>query len=132
MRYLYSTIKFVIRNSHFDLYYLYSSTINNFQDLGKRRAVDLEKKKLDKEKKVNIEHSKNVKSLNSKIKDLNSQIKNLNSKEKELNLKVKELEGKISIIQNSTTFKIGKMIMFFPIKVKLLLKQVYAKTRNEQ
>ena len=26
MRYLHSTIKFVIRNSHFDLYYLYSST----------------------------------------------------------------------------------------------------------
>ena len=26
MRYLHSTIKFVIRDSHFDLYYLYSST----------------------------------------------------------------------------------------------------------
>ena len=26
MRYLHSTIKFVIRNSHFDLFYLYSST----------------------------------------------------------------------------------------------------------
>ena len=28
MRYLHSTIKFVIRDSHFDLYYLYSSTKN--------------------------------------------------------------------------------------------------------
>ena len=31
MRYLHSTIKFVIRDSHFDLYYLYSST-NGIKD----------------------------------------------------------------------------------------------------
>ena len=33
MRYLHSTIKFVIRDSHFDLYYLYSSTNTNEFDL---------------------------------------------------------------------------------------------------
>ena len=35
MRYLHSTIKFVIRNSHFDLYYLYSSTSKG----GFKRAI---------------------------------------------------------------------------------------------
>ena len=39
MRYIHSIIKLVIRDSHFDLYYLYSSTINQKFELGKFYAI---------------------------------------------------------------------------------------------
>ena len=63
MRYLHSTIKFVIRDSHFDLYYLYSSTIMTIQKVLKRSDIaedtrivegnfaDIRKKKMETEEK---------------------------------------------------------------------------------
>ena len=38
VRYLHSTIKFVIRDSHFDLYYLYSST-RQFSEAAKQKKI---------------------------------------------------------------------------------------------
>lgn len=77
--------------------------LTSFQDIGRRSAVGKVRKNLDQEKKINLDNSNKI---------------------NELNFKIKKLEKKISSIENSTTFKVGKMIMFLPIKIKLLLKKL--------
>lgn len=69
--------------------------------------------------------------LNRKLQTVYEQKNELNRKlqvtygEKfERGVEIKHLKQRISAIENSTTFKVGKIIMFLPKKVKNLIKRI--------
>lgn len=64
-----------------------------------------------------------VKAANERTKTANEKLKKANEEKKKLNDQLKKARRRIRILETSTTFRAGKIIMFLPITVKKCVKR---------
>lgn len=65
-----------------------------------------------------------LKTANEKLKTANEKLKKANEEKKKLNNQLKKAKRRVKILETSTTFRVGKVVMFLPVSVKKCVKKL--------